>query len=147
MQIIRAGIPHLHLVAPLFDQYRQFYGQPGDLAAASTYLAQRMDRNESVILLAILRDRPVGFTQLYPSFSSVSMKRVWILNDLFVDSSARRLGVAEALMGQARDLAVQTHAKALELATAVSNVAAQRLYERLGYQRDTEFLHYSLTVE
>jgi GNAT superfamily N-acetyltransferase len=107
--IVRAERKDLENVIPLFDEYREFYEADSDHAAARAFLTERMDRGESVIFLAYAKRREaVGFTQLYPSFSSVSLKRLWILNDLFVRSDARRSGVARALLNRARQHAVET---------------------------------------
>lgn len=144
--IVRASAAHLDLLVPLFDEYRRFYGQTQDLDGARNFLRERMTNKESVVFLAVEGMEGVGFTQLYPSFSSVSMERLWILNDLFVASEARRRGVAAALLEEARKLAVRTRATGLELATATDNLSAQRLYESLGWERDTDFHHYSLSV-
>jgi ribosomal protein S18 acetylase RimI-like enzyme len=144
--IERATLDHLPLVAPLFDAYRVFYGQPSDLARAASFLRERMERGESAVFVALEGLAGLGFTQLYPSFSSVSTRRLWVLNDLFVTPAARGRGVAEALLLRARAFGVETGAKALELATAVDNHAAQRVYERLGWRRDTAFFHYELPL-
>ena len=143
--IIRATIEHLDLVTPLFDGYRQFYEHPSNLDGARQFLKDRLVRHESVIFLALLDEAAVGFTQLYPSFSSSSMQRLWILNDLFVAPAGRRSGVGEALLERARQFAVESGAKGLMLETAVTNTTAQKLYERLGWIRDTEFYVYNLT--
>ncbi len=149
-QTVRASAEHLDLLVPLFDAYRQFYRLPSDVARARAYLAERLARSESVVFLAVGRSEAeragLGFTQLYPSFSSLAMKRVWILYDLYVAPHARKQGVAKALMEQARRLAVETGADSLVLETAIDNHIAQRLYEQLGWQRDVEFYRYSLRV-
>lgn len=90
--------------------------------------------------------RIVGFTQLYPGFSSVSMKRVWILNDLFVDEGYRGQGVAKSLMSAAENFARETECARIVLVTQISNVAAQSLYESRGYAKDEEFYHYALRL-
>lgn len=146
MQMIQAGVEHIAQAAPLFDAYRQFYRQPSDLAGAAAFLRQRLEGHESVVFLAVLDGAAVGFTQLYPCFSSTSMRRLWILNDLYVVPEARRRGVAKALMERARRLALETSAEGLALETAVDNHNAQRLYEGLGWVRDEEFFRYSLRV-
>ncbi|MBC8077710.1 MAG: GNAT family N-acetyltransferase [Chloroflexales bacterium] len=146
LTIARATLDHLPVVAPLFDGYRVFYGQPPDLARATDFIRERLERGESAIFVALGDGAGLGFTQLYPSFSSVSAQRLWILNDLFVAPTARRQGVAEALLDRARQFGVESGAKSLELATAVDNYAAQRVYERLGWQRDNEFFHYELPL-
>ena len=148
MKIIHAGQKHLDVLAPLFDHYRQFYGMKPDLAGARTFLAGRMRAKESVVFLALDEaENGLGFVQLYPSFSSVSMKRLWILNDLFVDKSARRKGLAEALIRQCIQLAKETKSSGLVLETAGDNLAAQRLYEKLGWRREKEFLTYRIDCQ
>ncbi|HEY8824792.1 MAG TPA: GNAT family N-acetyltransferase, partial [Candidatus Limnocylindria bacterium] len=143
--IVRAGIKDLDELAPLFDGYRQFYGQRSDLAAAREFLRERIERDESVIYAAYTSPREAaGFTQLYPSFSSVSLKPLWILNDLFVRSDTRRGGVGRALLERARRHAIETGAKGLVLSTAVTNKPAQTLYESCGWKQDDEFLQYHL---
>jgi ribosomal protein S18 acetylase RimI-like enzyme len=149
IRVIQAETKHIPLIAPLFDMYRQFYHQPTDLQGAHDFLTQRFGEGDSVIFLAILvegenNQKACGFTQLYPTFSSVSMKRLWILNDLFVVPEARQQGVGRMLLEYARAFASETHTKGLTLKTAVDNYAAQALYESLGWQRDEDFFSYNL---
>jgi ribosomal protein S18 acetylase RimI-like enzyme len=141
-QLVQISPEQVVLVAPLFDSYRQFYGQKADPDGAREFLAERLERGESVVLAIVEGERALGFTQLYPSFSSVSMLPIWILNDLFVVEDARRRGVGARLLQAARDFAMRTGAARLVLSTAVTNTTAQALYERDGWQRDTAFLHY-----
>jgi GNAT superfamily N-acetyltransferase len=145
-KIVRAGLTHLELVVPLFDAYRQFYRQRADVEGACNFLRERLSENESVVFLAMDGEKAVGFIQLYPAFDSVVMRRLWILNDLFVVPAARKRGVAKLLMERARQLAVETKAKGLILETAVDNLPAQKLYEQLGWKRDEEFYRYYLNV-
>ena len=144
--IRQAGAEDIDLVAPLFDAYRQFYAQPSDQPLARAFIAERLTRGESVIFLAERDGRPVGFVQLYPLFSSTAARprRLWLLNDLYVSPEVRSGGVGRALMDRARRLAEATDAVGLELATARTNVRAQRLYESLGYRVDEQFLRYEL---
>ena len=143
--IVRAGRDELDDLAPLFDGYRQFYGQRSDLPAARGFLRDRIERDESVIYLAYANGgEAAGFTQLYPSFSSVSLKPLWILNDLFVRSDVRRGGVGRALLERARRHALETGAKGLVLSTGLTNKAAQTLYESCGWLKDEEFFQYHL---
>ncbi|HEX6062114.1 MAG TPA: GNAT family N-acetyltransferase [Candidatus Limnocylindria bacterium] len=139
---VRAELDDLDTLVPLFDAYRRFYGQPSDLTGARTFLADRFKRGESVIFLAVVDGAIVGFTQLYPSFSSVSMKRLWVLNDLFVTADARKSGAGRALLERAERWAAETGAKGLTLSTQITNLGAQRLYEACGWTKDDEFLHY-----
>ncbi len=147
--VFRTDAEHLDDLAVLFDKYRRFYRQPSDLAAARRFLSDRLANNESVIFAAQLSeaDGLVGFTQLYPTFSSVRMRRVWTLNDLFVAESARGQGVARALMEAAQAFATSTGAAALELATERDNTTAQALYDSLEYERVEEYLHFALTLK
>jgi GNAT superfamily N-acetyltransferase len=144
----QAGATDVEAVAPLFDAYRQFYDQPADLPLARAFIAERLERGESVIFLAERDGRPVGFVQLYPLFSSTARRpgRLWLLNDLYVAPEARQGGVGRALMARARRLAEDTGACGLELATARTNVIGQRLYESEGYRRDEAFLRYELGI-
>ena len=146
MHIKRATISDLDDAAPLFDAYRQFYGQRSDVAAARAFLDERLRREESVIFLAVEDGQALGLTQLYPSFSSVSLKRLWVLNDLFVGPKVRRGGVGRRLLERAREWAIETGAKGLVLATAVDNSKARALYESCGWKRDDDFQHYYLFV-
>lgn len=146
LQLIRADSDCLDEVAELFDLYRQFYDQPADLETAHKFISERMVKKESVIFLARLGRQAAGFVQLYASFCSVAASPMWILYDLYVTESGRGQGVAEALMNRARDLARETGASRIDLSTATDNHRAQRLYERLGYQRDQDFFVYSLEL-
>ncbi len=147
MRVFLANIEHLDEISMLFNQYRVFYDQTSDIDSARLFLQKRFDDCDSVIFAGRIRDLIVGFTQLYPSFSSVSMKRVWILNDLFVTPSHRHQGVARSLMAMARQYAEETGAIRIALSTQRANHAAQALYESLGYERDEVFHHYSLRLQ
>lgn len=143
MKIEQAGINELDQLAKLFDAYRVFYGQASDLQLAREFLRQRMENQESVILM---ESQGRGFTQLYPAFSSVNVQRTWILNDLFVDQDARQQGIARALMQAAKAFAKSTGARGISLSTGVENTQAQALYESEGYRRVDDFYSYVLRV-
>ena len=143
----QAGQDDLEAVAGLFDGYRVFYKKDTDLEGARQFVADRLENQDSVIFLA--EDDggiPLGFTQLYPLFSSVRMQPSWLLNDLYVAPGMRKRGVGHALMRRAQEFAAKTGAAGLELATAVDNESAKSLYHDLGWELDTEFHHYSYTV-
>ncbi len=142
-EIVRAELSDLETLAPLFDAYRVFYAQPSDVEAARDFLEALLSADESVVFLAFLEGEPIGFTQLYGSFSSVSLKRLWILNDLFVTPAARRGAVAGALLERAHQHARETGAKGLTLQTATDNRSAQTLYEKHGWRQDSGFLTYT----
>lgn len=143
----RASLEDLDSLTSLFDAYRMFYRQASDRATAREFLRERLSHAESVIFLARTeRGDALGFTQLYPSFSSVSARRIWILNDLFVVPEARQRGVARILMARARRFASETGALRLVLETAEDNHPAQALYESLGYACESGTRHYALTL-
>lgn len=135
----------LDRVAPLFDAYRQFYAQPADPVRARDFLRERLQRSESVILLAERDADAAGFVQLYPMFSSVRAARIWILNDLYVDAKARRCGVARALLDRAAAFARDDGAARLMLETSRGNLAARALYRAAGWSED-DSQWYSLDV-
>jgi len=122
--------------ARLFDAYRQFYGQPTAPAAGRAFLAERMQQRESLLLLAWHRAHAVGFAQLYPMFSSVRMVPVFVLNDLYVDTNARRMGVGRRLLDAAAVAARATGARRVVLETAVENLAARALYRDAGWDEE-----------
>lgn len=148
--IIQAEMPQLDIVAPLFDKYRQFYKQPSDLDLARKFLKARVQNRDSVIFLAMDEDIDddigLGFTLLYPSFNSVRATPIWILNDIFVDDSARKRGIGKALIERGRNLVQDTGADQMSLATGRDNTASHRLYESLGFKRDEYFCTYLLDL-
>ena len=147
IQIRRAHIDDLGLITPLFDLYRQFYEQASDLVSAKSFLQQRIRQNESVIFLAFDGADAVGFTQLYPGFSSVSMARTFLLNDLYVVSSHRRHGVGSLLLAAAVAHAKAEQAVRLSLTTNAANATAQSVYEAQGWAREKAFLTYNFELK
>jgi len=141
LRIVEVSLDHLDDLVSLFDQYRIFYKQASDKNAAATFLKERIEKKESIVFLAYLENIAVGFTQLYPSFSSVSMQRSMILNDLYVNEKARSKGVANALLKKAQTYATDNKMKGLALETAKDN-PAQKLYEKLCWEKDEDYLHY-----
>jgi len=146
VSIARASAADLDELVPLFLGYLDFYRRHPPSDAVREFLDARLRNSESVVFLAYAEEKAVGFVQLYPAFASLSLKPNWILNDLFVLPDARGHGAASALMEAARQLAVDSGACELFLQTARDNATAQKLYERLGYQRDNDFLVYTLAV-
>ncbi len=140
MFVHQATVEDLDQIVPLFDGYRQFYGKPSDPIAARAFLLERFEHFQSVIFLAnTTTGDAVGFTQLFPSFSSVSMARTFILNDLFVSSDARRNGVAAMLLEAAARYARSVGAIRISLATAIDNNSAKALYFSQGWKQDEAF--------
>jgi ribosomal protein S18 acetylase RimI-like enzyme len=146
LAVRQATASDLDALSELFDAYRVFYQQPSDLPRARRFIEERMQREESVILLAELESASAGFTQLFPSFSSVATQRIWVLNDLFVARQARRRGVASALMAAAEDFARAQGGRRIILETTPENTSAQALYEARGWSLDGT-LHYQLDFD
>src|SRR5579863_8641114 len=136
----------LNMLVPLFDAYRQFYRKPSEPDQAQRFLKERFENSESVIFLAFEDDTAIGFTQLYPSFSSGAMARIFILNDLFVAPDARRRGAGSALLQAAARYGRDAGAIRLVLSTEIANTTAQFVYERMGWKRDTIFCVYQLAL-
>ena len=145
MNIITTHIEHLDLLVSLFDSYRVFYGKPSDKNAAKQFLFERLKNRDSIIFLALVDNEAVGFTQLYPSFSSVSMQPIYILNDLYVTKEYRKQGIGVALLNKAKQLCREHNCKGLSLQTETTN-PAQHLYESLGWKKDPD-LHYFWTKD
>jgi GNAT superfamily N-acetyltransferase len=147
INIERARLENLPEIAQLFNQYREFYQQPSDLALAFDFLNERLTNSESVVFYAKTEEgKYLGFTQLFPGFSSLSAKRIWVLNDLFVAAQIRNSGVGKMLLERAKDFALETQSKGIALQTSVNNTGAQKLYESLGYEKDTGYYAYFLTL-
>lgn len=142
ISVIQAQLNHVDAVAEVFDAYRQYYGQTSDIKGAKQFLAERISNQESVIFLALENGKALGFTQLYPVFSSVSMRRSWVLNDLFVREDLRSKGIGKVLLAAAQNFVVQQNHKGLLLETTPDNTKAQSLYERLGWVREQNYYYF-----
>jgi ribosomal protein S18 acetylase RimI-like enzyme len=140
----------LEALAPLFDAYRQFYGQRSDVTVAHRFLSERLARSESHVLIATTPTDgatiAAGFAQLYPTFSSIRCRRTLVLNDLYVAPDHRQEGVAWALLDHTRQLAALLGAASVSLQTAPSNVRARSLSERFGFVQDDAFQSYLLPL-
>ncbi len=146
VEIRQATVGDLDLLVPLFDAYRQFYRQPSEPERARRFLLDRFGHNQSIIFLAFADAAVIGFTQLYPSFSSGALARIFILNDLFVTPEARRRGAGIALLQAVAEYGRRVGALRLTLSTEVTNTTAQSLYESVGWKRDNVFCTYQLTL-
>jgi len=141
MIIRRAKKKDIEKLSVLFDKYRIFYKQQPDIDNARSFLKKRMKRKESVIFVAEERKELIGFTQLFPIFSSVSMKRTWLLNDLYVNEKARGIGAATKLLEAAKQFGIETGSKWLLLQTAAVNFIAQKVYEKNGWLKETDLFY------
>jgi len=134
-------------LSTLFNAYRVFYEQPSDISLASQFIAERLVNKDSALLVAVNSElKLIGFCQIYPSFCSVMAARIGVLYDLFVDPSVRKSGAGKALMIAAHQYAAEHGFARLDLTTAKTNLAAQGLYESLGWVRDEVFYSYSKEI-
>lgn len=152
VSIRRAELGDVGVVGGLFEKYCAFYGRHASPEDARAFIRDRMRLRDSVILLAERGEvrgghRAVGFVQLYPKWSSTTMHRDWILNDLFVEPDARRQGVARALMEEAVAFCRRSGAAGVTLKTQVGNAPARALYESLGWALDEEFVSYARSLK
>jgi ribosomal protein S18 acetylase RimI-like enzyme len=139
----KANTQDLEQLSNLFDNYRVFYGKTSDLPAARQFLQQRLHNGDSEIFVAEdTNGNLLGFVQLYPIFSSTQMKRLWLLNDLYVLETARGKGISKLLIENAKDLSRRTHSAGLLLETAKSNDIGNKLYPKTGFVLDTGHNYY-----
>jgi GNAT superfamily N-acetyltransferase len=141
--IRKATLEDIESLSVLFDRYRVFYHQISDIDSARDFLEARLKYGESVILVAIVKNAMVGFTQLYPMFSSVRLKRTYLLNDLFVNKDSRKLGIGSDLIRAAQQLVVDNGYGGLSLETAKGNAEGNSLYPQLGFVMDDKHNFYS----
>ncbi len=146
IRIIKSNTDYLKPLGILFYQYRQFYSQVSNLSRSISFIKERIEKQDSVIFLALdISDKVLGFAQLYPTFSSISISKKWILNDLFVSEDSSRLGAEMKIIQSVEELAFETKATSIFLEVQVKNKKAQHLYKSLGYIEETE--HYSYFLE
>ena len=139
LSVRQAVFADLDELAPLLDLHRVAQGQSSHVAAARAFLQARFDHGESVLFMAQHRSAAVGLAQLYPSFSSTALARVFVLNDLYVHASARRLGVASRLLAAVEQHAWQMGAARVTLNVMRDNSGGQALYRSQGWHQDEQF--------
>jgi GNAT superfamily N-acetyltransferase len=147
ISVCQAVLADIDQLAPLFDMYRQFYEGASDVAAARAFLFERLEHGQSTLFIAQDGDEVLGFAQLYPTFSSLSMARAYVLNDLFVVEDGRRRGGGKALIAAATAYAKVVGACSMSLSTARTNRGAQALYQSCGWQLEETFIEYNVTLQ
>jgi len=148
--IRKATIQDLDQLTPLFDQYLVFYKKTSNYEKHKLYLKERMENNEAIIFMAFddeIKEKAIGFTLIYPTFSSILLSKILILNDLYVDSTIRNNGTGEKLILKTIELAKELGVKLVRLRTAKNNVIAQGLYHKMGFVRDDLVYTYDLAVK
>ncbi len=148
--IQRATINDLDQLTILFDKYLAFYKKPSNLKSQKSYLKERIENNEAIIFLAFdddIKDKAIGFALIYPTFSSLLLSKILILNDLYVDSTIRKKGIGQKLILETVELAKELNVDLIRLRTAKNNVIAQELYHKMGFVRDEYQYSYDLVVK
>ncbi|ANQ50680.1 GNAT family N-acetyltransferase [Flammeovirga sp. MY04] len=142
----QATLQDLEQVTTLFDGYRVFYRKESDINSARIFLKERLELNDSIIYVDEQEGVLTGFTQLYPLFSSTRMKKLWLLNDLYVDPKFRGKGISLQLLDKGKELAVESGACAVMLETEKTNNIGNQLYPRAGFTLNTESNFYEWSV-
>lgn len=142
LMIRQAIIQDLPKIVPIFDSYREYFGQLKDPAAVNQFLFEKFEHLESVIFIAQLRDEVIGFAQLYPVFSSLTLQRVWLLNDFFIEEEFRGSGVGTQLFATVKEFTLLTRSKGIELSVEHTNKKAWTFWEKQGFKMDEEFRYY-----
>lgn len=142
-QIEVATLAHLDQFAELFNDYRIFYEQPSDLEKGRAFLKERINNNETVTFLIKQDNKYVGFAQLYPLYHYESLKRQWLLSDLFVDPAYLGFGLVVALIDRSKQFCDETDACGLLLETQKTNIIGNNLYPKCGFELDNEHNYYN----
>ncbi|ESK36257.1 hypothetical protein P256_02564 [Acinetobacter nectaris CIP 110549] len=144
IKVIPANNSNIINIAKLFDKYRVFYKKKSDLDGAIEFIKGRFTKKEAFIFAAYLNDMIVGFAQVYPSFSSINMEKIYVLNDLFIDENFRRFGAGKALIQHVKIFAQNNKVNTIVLETSSNNSTAKALYESFGFSKEIDTDHYSL---
>jgi GNAT superfamily N-acetyltransferase len=123
----------LNQLARIFDMYRVYFKRESDPEEAATFLQERLERKESVVFVADDEGELAGFVQLYPLFSSVRLKKIWMLNDLFVLPEYRGKQISKQLIDAAKQLARETGAAGILLETEKTNEIGNHVYPSAGF--------------
>jgi GNAT superfamily N-acetyltransferase len=140
--IRQATIQDLQRLVPIFDSYREYFGQKKDPEMVGQFLFDRFEHLESIIFIAEQQDEVIGFAQLYPVFSSLSLQRVWLLNDFFIAEEYRGSGVGSQLFTNVKEFTLLTKSKGIELSVEHTNKKAWSFWEKQGFKLDEEFRYY-----
>lgn len=140
--IRQATIQDLPSIVPIFDSYREYFNQQKDPVLVERFLFEKFEHRESVIFIAQKQDEVIGFAQLYPLFSSLTLQRVWLLNDFFITEEFRGSGVGTQLFATVKEFTLLTKSKGIELSVEHTNKKAWTFWEKQGFKEDEEFRYY-----
>lgn len=147
MEVRKAKSADLQAVASLFDSYRVWYGKVPDLEGALGFICERFNNKDSEIYICENEESLVGFVQLYPLFSSTRMKKLWLLNDLYVKEKYRGMGIASKLIEEVKTLVRRSGACAMFLETDKTNAIGNELYPKTGFQLNEISNYYEWVAE
>lgn len=143
----KASRQDIDSLAELFNSYRMFYDKKSDVQGAKQFLSERLDKNDSEIIIVKHEGEIKGFVQLYPLFSSTRMKKYWLLNDLFVDKQARGKGLSKMLLSHAQEICKESDACGILLETSQTNDIGNNLYPSAGFKKYEGVNFYEWTPE
>ncbi len=147
IKVTSNNLQFLDSAAFLFNEYRKFYNQESDIKKAKSFLIDRIKNDESKIFISLdENNNATGFMQIYPGFSSVGTRKIYILNDLFIDKKYRNKGIGKFLINEAKNFAKENGVTKITLTTAKTNETAQHLYESENYIRDNDYFVYNLEI-
>lgn len=145
--VLQAGIEQLNELLPLFHKYMDFYEQEIQKDKFKAFLKERLENEEAIVFMHYNeKNQANGFVVNYTSFSSFSLGKIMVLNDLFIDKSARNQGIGTQLIKKTFEIAKDKKIARVDISTANTNIGAQKLYERMGFVKDQDFCYYNYTV-
>ncbi|WP_026568495.1 GNAT family N-acetyltransferase [Bacillus sp. UNC41MFS5] len=142
----QATIEDLPKLVPIFDSYREYFKHPKDPLKVESFLYEKFEHLESVIFIAEQQSEVIGFAQLYPIFSSLSLQRVWLLNDFYITEQCRNGGIGKQLFAKVKEFTLLTKSKGIELSVEHTNEKAWHFWENQGFKVDDEFRYYFYKV-
>jgi GNAT superfamily N-acetyltransferase len=131
-----AGHDEAEIVARLLIAFRDHLGYdwPSDNAFLAGVERLMDDRDTEFVLAAVDADSPPsGITQLRYRMGIWRAGRDCLVEDVFVDESARGHGVARALLDFATERALERGCRRMELDVNEANAPALALYESFGF--------------
>ncbi len=146
LTINRCNINDLNTLAPLFDAYRQHFKQTSDLDGVKAYLKQRLEAEEAIVYLVGSDEICHGFVLLYPSFSSIGLAPIWMLNDFYLHSGSNKRLMAKQLLDRIGEDCKAAGAIRIEVTTRKENHRLHKLYKDYGFEKDYKYDHYFLQL-
>ena len=146
MDIRACTIEDLELLVPAFDQYRQFYRQESQPEQVREFLKPLIEEEKSKIFLSFEEGELTGFIQLYPSFSSIGLAPIWVLNDFFIFGGSDRRQIAKGLLDAAKMLCEASKGVRVEVTTRKENHRLHKIYRDYGFEKDYKYDYYFLRL-